>query len=104
MLCAILALLSVFKFSPRSKHLLARFAFSLAFQNALLATAAFAIDVAVVEIAKSRFQDNVIIPYGGSAPWIALAAMILIWVSLIILGVRVFKYRGNVVTTKPTQY
>ncbi|KAF8801983.1 hypothetical protein BYT27DRAFT_7226590 [Phlegmacium glaucopus] len=95
---------SVLSFTNRSRPIMG-IALSYTICNGILATVAFGIDLAVVDIAKSRinqYLDSFEVPYpapsspySGSGPWLTLAAAICIWAAVVVQVIKMWKYGGN---------
>jgi uncharacterized membrane protein YedE/YeeE len=87
---------SLFDTSPR----LSGVALSLSILNGILVSTVFAIDVALVTVAKSRVDQGVFVVYWGAGPWMTLAAAICTWTAVGLLVLRTWKYRNNDKTMK----
>ncbi|KAF8871422.1 hypothetical protein CPB84DRAFT_1800776 [Gymnopilus junonius] len=86
-ICAGLAVLCAIFSLFNTGRLLLGFAFSLAIWNSILVGVAFGLTL--------RRVQGIIEPYGGSAPWITLAAAILIWISMVLSAIKIWKCRRN---------
>ena len=70
-------------------------ALTVAFWNAILVTIAFAADVATVSIAKNRVDNGQFVVFWGAAPWMTLAACVMIWTSVLLLSITTFNCCGS---------
>ncbi|KAF8801984.1 hypothetical protein BYT27DRAFT_7261426 [Phlegmacium glaucopus] len=77
--------------------------------NGILTTVAFGVDLAVVNIAKSRMDQYLESPvpypapspvFSGAGSWLTLAAAICIWAAVFVQVIKMWKYGGN---RKPTE-
>jgi len=74
-----------------ASHKLSILALILAIITALVSTAVFAVDLAVVIIAKSQVSQITTVQFAiqwGNAPWMGLTAAILTWLAVITLSAR----------------
>jgi hypothetical protein len=74
-----------------ASHKLSILALILAIITALVSTAVFAVDLAVVIIAKSQVAQITTVQFAiqwGNAPWMGLTAAILTWLAVITLSAR----------------
>ncbi|KAF8801978.1 hypothetical protein BYT27DRAFT_7215685 [Phlegmacium glaucopus] len=104
-ICAALALVcSVLSFANLSRPVMG-VALFYTICNGILSTVAFGIDVAVVDMARSRINQYLhsfsasypapSLPEWGAGSWLTLAAAICIWAAVFILVIKMWKYGGN---------
>jgi hypothetical protein len=68
---------------------------SLSIWAGILSTVAFAADVVVVSVAKSRVDEGFLVVFWGAGPWLTLVATIFIWISVVLLSIRVCNCCGS---------
>ncbi|KAJ7095909.1 hypothetical protein B0H15DRAFT_78171 [Mycena belliarum] len=86
-----LSLLTVASSLFLASHKLSILALALSILTALVSTAVFAVDLALVIIAKSQVAKITAVQFAiqwGNAPWMSLAAVILTWLAVIALSAR----------------
>jgi hypothetical protein len=91
-LCAGLAMLCTIFLLFSANRPLSITALTFSIWNAILATVAFVVDVVLVTTAKNRVDQGILIVYWGAVPWMTLVAAIFIWISVVLLSIRTWKY------------